>query len=135
MHSKDFPEANHALAKDQPEYNTLYVHADILEANRPMIVEFVLTDEEVEKIVKSKRLYYSQSTFGGSFQPMLIMTDNPFKDPILQYEEPADENRTPAEVWDKTHYIKAEAEKEHRCSNCGKLWGEHYFSSRQCEMK
>ena len=81
-------------------------------------------------------------TFGKSFNPMLIMVDNPFgENAILGYEEPVDENRVSAEVWDQTHFKADPSEPEEKffvakkCANCGKTWGLHFFSSRQCEMK
>lgn len=141
MKSIDFPEANLAIAKDQPEYLTLYAHM-VREPQVPMYIVFELTDEEVEDIVKNKKLFYMQSTFGRPFSPMSIMTKNPFTNPIVPPGPPMDENRTTAEVWDKCHYSGTEGTiypgqgwvVHGPCKNCGKEPDQHYWSTRQCEL-
>lgn len=142
MKSIDFPEANHALAKDQPEYNTLFVHIDGNKAELPMYVCFALTDEDIADIVKNRKVWYDQLTFGHAFQPMAILTKNPFTNPHEDFPAPADENRMTVEAWDKSHYKGTEGIIYPGqgyvilgpCSNCGKEPQQHFFSSRQCEL-
>lgn len=142
MKSIDYPEANLALAKDQPEYNTLYVHVDVKRPERQMITEYELTQDEIDKIVQTRKIWHSQYTFGDKFQPTLIMVDKPFINPVEHYNPPADENRTSAEQWDLTHFVPVEGADFStietiavcKCANCGRAWQMHYFSSRQCEL-
>ena len=79
MTSVKFPEANIALAENQPEYETLYVHLDKEDATRPMTACFKLTDEQIAEIVKTGCIWYTQLTFGNNFQPINMSTSNPFK--------------------------------------------------------
>lgn len=98
MKSVEFPQANIALAKDQPEYETLHVFAEFKDVERSFVVEdnndpiqvekqaipwsmtacFELTDEEIEELVKTKRLWFTQMLFGNQFQPIRMSTQNPF---------------------------------------------------------
>lgn len=141
MKSIDYPEANFALAKDQPEYQTLYVHV-AKTPERQMISCYELTEEEVAAIVKNKKLWYSQLTFGTNYQPMSILVDNPFVDPVEAPGPPMDENRTTGEVWDKTHFAGTEGTIfpgqgyviHGKCKNCGKEESQHFWSSRQCQL-
>lgn len=134
MNSIDFPEANTALAKDQPHYKTIFVHAEIKTNKRQMIVCFELSDEEVERIIKDRKLWYAQSTFGQLFQPMVIMTANPFNNPIHDFKPPIDDNKVSDEEWDKTHFVASLIVSENICANCGKPHHAHYFSTRQCDL-
>lgn len=137
MKSLDFPEAVIALAKDQPEYNTLFCFVGNT-PERPMICQFELTDEEVADIVKNKRLFYSQFTFGNYYQPMSIFTKNPFSDPLVPTVPLMDDNKTPADEWDKTHYIDSHTHGVHQhpgpCMNCNNQVEDHYYSTRQCKL-
>ena len=138
MRSVDFPEANLPLAKDQPQYNTLYVHVDFCRPEKQMISCYELTEEEIADIVKNKKIWHTQMTFGNAYQPVGITTKNPFIEPIENYEPPADENRVSGELWDKTHYLDSHTTGVHAemgpCFNCGKPFQAHFFSSRQCEL-
>lgn len=98
MTSIKFPEANAALAKDQPEYQTLFVFVEmkdipvkvpaadvhILGQERTkqvpwsMTACFELTDEEIEEMVRTKKLWFTQMTMGNLFQPVIMSTQNPF---------------------------------------------------------
>lgn len=138
MKSIDFPEANIAIAKDQPQYNTLYCHLGMT-PERPMICKMELTDEEIEYIVKNRHVFYSQFTFGMNFQPMQIMTIHPFSNPVVEFQPPLDENRIPAKEWDSLHFNSGlepnvQINVNAVCLNCNKKWSEHFFSSRQCKL-
>jgi hypothetical protein len=98
MRSIEFPQANLALAKDQPEYETLHVYTEMKEIENSFVVEesenpivtekrtipwsmtacFELSDEEIEEIVRTKKLWYTQMLFGNQFQPVGMSTQNPF---------------------------------------------------------
>lgn len=77
MKAIDFTERTHMLAEDQPEYETLPVHInDSQECEFTSCFE--LTDEEIAEIVSTKKLWYTQLTFGNPFQPVRMSTQNPF---------------------------------------------------------
>jgi len=74
MKSIKFPGCDIEIGKDQPEYNIL--HAMVVpNAEGEVIMCFELTDEEVEQICRTKRIYYKRLTFGKPFQPMNLMVD------------------------------------------------------------
>lgn len=78
MRSIEFPQANIALAKDQPEYETLHVHADINDPTLPMTACFELSPEEVMEIYRTGKIWFTQLTFGKPFQPIRMSTSNPY---------------------------------------------------------
>lgn len=96
MKAVDFPERNILLAEDQPEYETLPVYADVLVAEESTVDEkgnlhnvekpyinsmtacFELSDEEIEELVRTRKLWYTQMLFGNQFQPVCLSTQNPF---------------------------------------------------------
>ncbi|MDB5288541.1 MAG: hypothetical protein JWR05_3490 [Mucilaginibacter sp.] len=92
MKAVKFEQANIMLAEDQPEYETLPIWADVDE-NRHAIKNidgsirdpqgeviscFELTDEEVNDIVKNRRIWHRQITFWNAPMPISIETQNPF---------------------------------------------------------
>lgn len=100
MKAVDFPQRNLMLAEDQPEYETLPVHVERKEFDRQVVTEdpsnpiqyekyiipwsmtacFELTDEEVEEIVRTRRIYHRQLIMGNAYQPILMSTQNPFEE-------------------------------------------------------
>ena len=136
MKSIDFPEANQALAKDQPQYQTLYVHVNYADRANEHIACFELTEEEIVEIIKTKRIFIGQHTFGSGYHPLRMSVTNPFTDPIETDRVPMDENRVSAEAWDKSHFPVEEKliGLTSLCSNCGRQWAEHHWSTRQCEL-
>lgn len=76
MRSLKFEGCTHAIAGSQKEYGTL--HGQLVDGSKgEFIMIFELTDEEVEEIVRTKKLVYRQLTFGQNFQPMNILTQWP----------------------------------------------------------
>lgn len=84
MRSINFIGANVHYGAGQPEYDTLHAASFKDDHGQPVVVCFELTDEEVEQIVKHRRLYYTRLTFGSQcvkcnriqpFQPMRIDTE------------------------------------------------------------
>ena len=71
MKAIEFPQQTTVLAKDQPQYTTLPVHVNESEYIEATAI-FELTDEEIEVILKTKRIFFSQCTFGGGFKPVLL---------------------------------------------------------------
>jgi len=78
MQPVEFPQQTHVLAKDQPQYTPLPVHIGAEEENFPMTACFELSDAEVAEIIATKKLWYTQVTFGHPFQPVMLSTQNPF---------------------------------------------------------
>lgn len=82
MKPVEFPQVNTRIAENQPEYITLPAHiAD--DAEKTTITCFELTDQEIEKIVKTRRIWHRQLVFLNEkkeyrMQPIMLMVDNPF---------------------------------------------------------
>lgn len=82
MQSIDFPGATLRIGEGQPEYSVLKA-LSLPGPEGELIMCFELTDEELEEIKKTKRIYYHRLTFGqtchhcgkkNGFQPMKITT-------------------------------------------------------------
>lgn len=139
MKSIDYPQANVALAKDQPQYQTLFVHVGG-EPTFEMTCCLQLSKEELEEIAATGKIWFTQSTFGRGYHPIRMTTQAPFD--ASTDKVPMDENRTPADVWDKTHFVgNTKMLPQHGggtfdgpCKNCGKEEQFHFWSSRQCEL-
>ena len=78
MKAIEFPQANEILAKDQPQYQPLPVHIDTTDPSTPFTVCFELSDEEINEIVRTRKLWHTQVTFGQRFHPIMMTTQNPF---------------------------------------------------------
>lgn len=97
MLAVDFPERNMILAENQPEYEPMPVFCqmmDVMVPNKPndpqlaimyktvpwsMTACFQLNKEEIDEIVKTGKVWYTQMLFGNNFQPVVLSTENPFK--------------------------------------------------------
>ena len=75
MKPVEFEGHNTVFAKDQPEY--LPLPALALKENGEVITCWEFTDEEVVEIVRTKRIYWSQYTFGNPLQPQLPQVFKP----------------------------------------------------------
>ncbi len=83
MKSIPFPGATLQIGKGQPEYNVIHA-MPVPGPEGELIICFELTDEEIEHIVRNKKIFYRRWTFGQtcracgqvqSFQPLRIDTD------------------------------------------------------------
>ncbi|MEG0404565.1 MAG: hypothetical protein RR571_09290 [Anaerorhabdus sp.] len=61
--------ANVKYAEDQDEYLTLHAHKY---QNGLLAIALELSDEEIEEIVKTKKLYMSVHTFDQPLQPFFV---------------------------------------------------------------
>jgi len=82
MKAINFEGNNFVLAEDQPEYESLPVHVKyniIPEGEVPWEITacFEFSDEEIQELIKTKKLYYSQLVFGNLFHPMRLSLKNP----------------------------------------------------------
>lgn len=72
MSPVQFPQANAVIAKDQPEYLPLPSHAS---PNRKVITScWELTDDELETVLMTRRIFVSQLTFAQPLQPLVLQT-------------------------------------------------------------
>jgi hypothetical protein len=72
MNPVEFKGQNVIFAKDQPEYNPL----PALKLEDGMVITcWELSDEEINQLVKSKRLFISMLTFNQPLQPIRAVTD------------------------------------------------------------
>ena len=74
-----FSQQTHTLVDFQPQYEPFPVHIDQTDPATPMTCCFQLSPEELAEINATGQLWYTQSTFGNSFQPVCLSTQNPFK--------------------------------------------------------
>lgn len=72
-----FPEANTVFAKDQPEYIPLPA---CVTAEGMVISCWLLSDEEINELAKTRLLWIKQLTFGDPLQPLLPQAENPFNE-------------------------------------------------------
>jgi hypothetical protein len=102
MKSVKFPEVNLALAEEQVEYETLHVYVEPKIVPHPTVPGkevtiaysmtscFELTDAEIEEIVKTRKVWHRQMTFGNQFQPILMTTQDPFTLGIIERPNPVE---------------------------------------------
>lgn len=69
-----FPGVNIVFAEDQPEYQPL--PAMILQDRECSVITcWELTEDEIETLTKTRKLFLKQLTFGNPLQPILPTTD------------------------------------------------------------
>jgi len=69
----EFPEQTDVIAKDQPEYLPLPAYQGA--EHGEIITCWELTDEELEDLKKTKKLWLSMWTFGYPLQPVMLSVD------------------------------------------------------------
>ena len=80
MISIKFLEAHHAIAEDQPEYETLYANLQHNDTTQSTTITacFELTDGEIEELFMTKKLWYQQiKSRHSAMQPMMISVTKP----------------------------------------------------------
>jgi hypothetical protein len=76
MKSVKFEGCTHAIAGTQNQYNTL--HGQLMPGKEGEFrIIFELNDDEVNEIIRTKKLIYRQLTFGNQYQPMNILVHWP----------------------------------------------------------
>lgn len=76
MKPLSFAEQNVIFAKAQPEYQVLPAHV----AHDPCVTVtscWELSIEEIEQLVKTRKLWLQQLTFGSALQPQLPSVEKP----------------------------------------------------------
>ena len=71
----EFEQSNITYAKDQPEYQPLPAHVDSSHQIATTCWEF--TDEEIELLRTTKRIWLQQYIFGQALQPQLPAVECP----------------------------------------------------------
>lgn len=72
MKPVEFPGHNIVYGKDQPEYMPLPA---LRLPDGEVITCWELSDEELQQIITSKKIYLKQLTFNQPLQPVLILSD------------------------------------------------------------
>jgi len=75
MKAIEFEEQTHKIAEHQEQYETIPAHIDRNGGVVTCCFEF--TDEEIEEITKTKKLWHSQLTALEPMQPILLATKKP----------------------------------------------------------
>lgn len=132
MKSIDFAQANLPLAKDQPEYETLHVYFDRTDQTLPMTSCMELSEEEVREVIKTRKIWFKQLTFGKGYNPILMSTQCPFEKDVNV--SPAEPSSMSVDEWKKSHYLGPD-KISGVCENCGRKEWEHLFSLRQCKLE
>lgn len=105
MQAIEFPQQTFILAKDQPEYIPLPVHAKMMQARfkdedgkvyvRDIIEEltacFKLSPEEIDQVVATGKFWYTQCVWGQDFQPIRMSVLNPFEEAPEALQRPTRE--------------------------------------------
>lgn len=71
MKAIEFPQQTVVLAKNQPQYTPLPIHVNESEYVEATAI-FELSDEEIEVIRKTKKIFFTQCTLGSGFKPISI---------------------------------------------------------------
>lgn len=75
MKAVDFPQVTHRIAEDQPEYDTLPAYVGQVgesEHHTGIVCCFELSNEEIQRIKKYKKVWFRALTFGRPLQPFNI---------------------------------------------------------------
>lgn len=74
MKPANFPEQNVIYAENQPQYTPLPAFKT---DEGEVITAWDLSDDELDKIQRTGRIYLSQLTFNQDLQPVLLTVDRP----------------------------------------------------------
>lgn len=78
MKSVKFPGANIEIGKGQPEY--FVIHGKRLPGpSGEIIMCWEISDEELQVVMKTKKIWYHRLTGNGPFQPMRITVEQPME--------------------------------------------------------
>lgn len=75
----EFDGCNVTFAKDQPEYLPLPAHR---KEDGEVVSCWELTDEEIQEVIKTKKIYLSLLTFNKRIQPQRLSVENPVKEDV-----------------------------------------------------
>jgi hypothetical protein len=73
MKSVKFDEVTNTIGEGQEEYQT--VHSCNLQSDSSINLCFELSDEEIETLKSTKKIWYKQVTFGKGMSPMSLSVD------------------------------------------------------------
>jgi len=75
MINVDFKGSNTDIAKNQPQYNPLRAMTFPNDEFGVIVTCFELSEQEVQEIITTKKIYHSQLTFRDKMQPILMATN------------------------------------------------------------
>lgn len=85
MVSVDFPERTAIIAEEQDEFLNLYAYSGQVgpgDNEKGVIMCFELSEEELEEVIKFRRIWYLQLTYGESMNPISHFVTNNLFNPI-----------------------------------------------------
>lgn len=71
-----FPGVTHTLAEDQPQYMPLPIQ-HLHNEQETVLSCWEVTDEDIELLRQTKKIWVEQWTFGGLLQPQRISLERP----------------------------------------------------------
>lgn len=71
MKPVEFEGHNTVFGANQPQYLPLPAHIDTTDPSSPVLTCWEFTDEEIESLKKTKRLWIQQLTFHQPYHPIL----------------------------------------------------------------
>lgn len=83
MRPIEFEEQNCIYAKDQPEYLPLPAHRT---EDGQVTSCWELDEDEIQQIIRDKKIYLTLLTFGDPLQPIMISVVNPLRVVSIQEE-------------------------------------------------
>lgn len=86
-----------AIGKNQPQYNVLHARP-VKGAEGKVIMCFQLTEEEAREISETRKVFYSQLTFGQKFQPMNLFPESHYNEVLVPIIEQAAKDPEPSPV-------------------------------------
>lgn len=78
MKAVEFEGVNIVLGKDQPQYQPLPAMIDTEAEGVPITCCFELSDEELDEIKSTGKIWYTVLSFGQNFYPINMSTKKPF---------------------------------------------------------
>lgn len=102
MKAIQFKEQTVILAENQPEYTPLPVFIND-SPEREMVACFELSQEEMDVLIKSRQIWFTQFTFGNLFQPVHLQVQSPFATNQEQVQERPLSEYVPQEIFERVH--------------------------------
>lgn len=72
MKPVEFKGQNVVFGQDQPEYQPLPA---LRMPDGEVITCWEMTDEQLQEVIRTKRVYLKQTTFNGPLQPVMVLAD------------------------------------------------------------
>ena len=93
MKAQEFDQVNVRIAENQEEYETLPAFISATDPYGKIVTCFELSEDEIEEVVKTGKLWHTQLGFQKPMQPILMTVKNPFEIGVVE-EKPEDHEGT-----------------------------------------